>query len=64
MSSTPRPRTTIWRASWGSTPGFRSESPALTVNRLCGSGLQAIVSAAQMIQTGDAEVALAGGASR
>lgn len=38
------------------------ESPALTLNRLCGSGLQAIVSAAQMIQTGDAEVALAGGA--
>jgi acetyl-CoA C-acetyltransferase len=38
------------------------ESPAMTLNRLCGSGLQAIVSAAQMIQTGDAEVALAGGA--
>ena len=34
----------------------------MTINRLCGSGLQAIVSAAQMIQTGDAEVALAGGA--
>ncbi len=38
------------------------ESPAMTLNRLCGSGLQAIVSAAQMIQTGDAEVVLAGGA--
>ena len=34
----------------------------MTLNRLCGSGLQAIVSAAQMIQTGDADVALAGGA--
>ena len=42
--------------------GVPKESPALTVNRLCGSGLQAIVTAAQMIQTGDAEVALAGGA--
>jgi acetyl-CoA C-acetyltransferase len=38
------------------------ESPAMTLNRLCGSGLQAVVSAAQMIQTGDAEVVLAGGA--
>ncbi len=37
-------------------------SPALTLNRLCGSGLQAIVSAAQMIMLGDVEVALAGGA--
>jgi acetyl-CoA C-acetyltransferase len=42
--------------------GIPKECPALTVNRLCGSGLQAIVTAAQMIQTGDAEVALAGGA--
>jgi acetyl-CoA C-acetyltransferase len=42
--------------------GIPQESPALTLNRLCGSGLQAIVSAAQMIQTGDAEVVLAGGA--
>jgi acetyl-CoA C-acetyltransferase len=42
--------------------GIPKESPALTVNRLCGSGLQAIVTAAQMIQTGDAEVAVAGGA--
>ena len=37
-------------------------SPALTVNRLCGSGLQAIVSAAQVIQLGDAIVTVAGGA--
>ena len=42
--------------------GVPKESPAMTLNRLCGSGLQAIVTAAQMIQTGDADVALAGGA--
>jgi acetyl-CoA C-acetyltransferase len=46
----------------GINAGIPQESPALTLNRLCGSGLQAIVSAAQMIQTGDAEVAVAGGA--
>jgi acetyl-CoA C-acetyltransferase len=38
------------------------ETPAFTVNRLCGTGVQAIVSAAQGIQSGDAGVALAGGA--
>ncbi|HXR57909.1 MAG TPA: acetyl-CoA C-acyltransferase family protein [Burkholderiales bacterium] len=37
-------------------------TPCLTVNRLCGSGLQAIVSAAQHIQLGDVEVAIGGGA--
>ena len=42
--------------------GIPKEAPAFTVNRLCGSGVQAIVSAAQAIQTGDAEVVLAGGA--
>ncbi len=42
--------------------GIPVETPALTVNRLCGSGLQAIVSAAQSILLGDCEVALAGGA--
>jgi acetyl-CoA C-acetyltransferase len=42
--------------------GIPKEAPAFTVNRLCGSGVQAIMSAAQAIQTGDAEVALAGGA--
>ncbi|HLI08804.1 MAG TPA: acetyl-CoA C-acetyltransferase [Ktedonobacteraceae bacterium] len=42
--------------------GLPIETPALTVNRLCGSGLQAIVSAAQMLQLGEGEVALAGGA--
>ena len=42
--------------------GLPQESTALTVNRLCGSGLQAIVSAAQMITLGDAEIAVGGGA--
>lgn len=42
--------------------GIRVEAPALTVNRLCGSGLQAIVSAAQSIMLGDADLAIAGGA--
>jgi acetyl-CoA C-acetyltransferase len=42
--------------------GLPVETPAFTVNRLCGSGLQAIVSAAQAIWLGDATVAVAGGA--
>jgi acetyl-CoA C-acetyltransferase len=42
--------------------GLPKETPALTLNRLCGSGLQAIVSAAQVIKLGDADVAVAGGA--
>jgi acetyl-CoA C-acetyltransferase len=42
--------------------GLPVETPALTVNRLCGSGLQAIVSAAQLILQGDAQAAVAGGA--
>src|SRR6516162_2579418 len=41
--------------------GISIETPALTVNRLCGSGMQAIVSAAQMIQTDEAKMVLAGG---
>jgi len=41
--------------------GLRIEVPALTVNRLCGSGIQAIVSGAQMIGLGEAAVVLAGG---
>src|SRR5215470_14927516 len=41
--------------------GIPIEVPALTVNRLCGSGMQAIVSAAQMIQTEEANLVLAGG---
>jgi acetyl-CoA C-acetyltransferase len=46
----------------GISAGIPKEAPAFTVNRLCGSGVQAIVSAAQAIQTGDAEIVLAGGA--
>jgi acetyl-CoA C-acetyltransferase len=42
--------------------GVPQESPALTVNRLCGSGVQSIVTATMHIQTGDVDVALAGGA--
>jgi acetyl-CoA C-acetyltransferase len=42
--------------------GIPKEVPAMTLNRLCGSGLQAIVSAAQFISLGDADVAVAGGA--
>jgi acetyl-CoA C-acetyltransferase len=42
--------------------GLPKETPALTLNRLCGSGLQAIISAAQTIMLGDADVALGGGA--
>ncbi len=42
--------------------GVPKEAPALTLNRLCGSGVQAIVSAAQMIMLGDIDVAVAGGA--
>ncbi len=41
--------------------GLPIEVPALTVNRLCGSGLQSIVNAAQMIQLGEAAMVLAGG---
>src|SRR5437588_3726651 len=41
--------------------GLPIETPALTVNRLCGSGLQAIVNGAQMIQLGEARKVLAGG---
>src|SRR5437868_8412486 len=40
--------------------GLPVETPALTVNRLCGSGMQAIVNAAEMVQLGDAEIVLAG----
>ncbi len=41
--------------------GLPVEVPALTVNRLCGSGIQSIISAAQLIQLGEAGVVLAGG---
>lgn len=41
--------------------GVPIETPAFNVNRLCGSGLQAIVSAAQAIAQGDCEIAIGGG---
>jgi acetyl-CoA acetyltransferase family protein len=41
--------------------GVPQEAGALTVNRLCGSGIQSIVSGAQMIQLGEARTVLAGG---
>jgi acetyl-CoA acetyltransferase family protein len=41
--------------------GLPIETPALTVNRLCGSGMQSLVNAAQMIQLGEATFVLAGG---
>jgi acetyl-CoA acetyltransferase family protein len=41
--------------------GLPIETPGLTVNRLCGSGMQSIVNAAQMIQLGESTVVLAGG---
>ena len=41
--------------------GIPIEVPALTVNRLCGSGIQAAISGGQMIQLGEADVVLAGG---
>jgi acetyl-CoA acetyltransferase family protein len=41
--------------------GVPIEVPALTVNRLCGSGMQSVVTAAQMIQLGEARIVLAGG---
>ena len=61
-SSTPSRATCTCRASPPSTAACPIETPALTVNRLCGSGLQAIVSAAQTIKLGEADVAVAGGA--
>ena len=41
--------------------GARQSAPALTVNRLCGSGFQAIISGAQLLLLGEANVILAGG---
>jgi acetyl-CoA C-acetyltransferase len=42
--------------------GIPIEAPALTLNRLCGSGMQAIISSAQMIALGECDIAVAGGA--
>ena len=41
--------------------GVPEHAPALTVNRLCGSGIQSIINAAQMIQLGEATTVIAGG---
>jgi acetyl-CoA acetyltransferase family protein len=41
--------------------GTSQDTPALTVNRLCGSGIQSLVSGAQMMQLGEASTVLAGG---
>ena len=41
--------------------GVPIEAPAITVNRLCGSGMQSVVTAAQMIQLGESQCVLAGG---
>lgn len=41
--------------------GVSQSAPALTVNRLCGSGIQSIINAAQLIQLGEAKTVLAGG---
>ncbi len=46
----------------GMKAGIPKETPAFTVNRLCGTGVQALVRACQAIQTGEADVTLAGGA--
>ncbi len=46
----------------GMKAGIPKETPAFTVNRLCGTGVQAIVSGCQAIETGDASVVLTGGA--
>ena len=45
-----------------SSAGIPIETPALTVNRLCGSGLQAVISAAQSLLLDEGTIALAGGA--
>jgi acetyl-CoA C-acetyltransferase len=42
--------------------GLKTSSAALNVNRLCGSAVQSVISAAQMIAMGDSKIALAGGA--
>jgi len=42
--------------------GIPRETPAFNVNRLCGSGLQAVISAAQTLMLGDAEFAIGAGA--
>ena len=59
---TRRARTTAtsraWRCCW---PACRSDVPGTTVNRLCGSGLEAVASAARAIGAGEGELVIAGG---
>jgi len=45
----------------GLNAGLQQGSAAFNVNRLCGSGMQSVISAAQMIIMGDSQIALAGG---
>ena len=49
------------RARRRSSPGSRRRVPCVTVNKVCGSGLEAVISGAQAIALGDAEVVVAGG---
>ncbi len=42
--------------------GITDKAPAMTVNRLCGSGLQSIISSAQLVKLGECDIAVAGGA--
>jgi len=56
------PRDMYLARTSGLQAGLAPGSAALTLNRLCGSGLQAIISAANTIQLGEAEVAIGGGA--
>ncbi|MDN5507253.1 MAG: acetyl-CoA C-acetyltransferase, partial [Comamonas sp.] len=41
--------------------GIAKETPALTINAVCGSGLKAVMLAAQAVATGDSEIVVAGG---
>src|SRR5262245_22621077 len=41
--------------------GMQVDTPALIINQLCGSGVQAVVQAAHLINSGEAEIAIAGG---
>ena len=61
-SSTPKPKDMYLSRVAMINAGLPHHTPAMTLNRLCGSGMQAIVSAAQTILLGDADIALAGGA--
>ncbi|EJZ82522.1 acetyl-CoA C-acyltransferase [Corynebacterium otitidis] len=56
-----RPRDLYLSRALALDAGIPEQATALQVNRLCGSGLQALVSAAQQIKSGDSKVALAGG---